>query len=139
MPEIKPFQPKVTRVMVVDDREEVRESIETLLSLHEGLEVVGGAGNGPQAVVEAKRWQPEVILMDVVMPCLENPRFDGIAACDQLKREGLEVAVIALTVHTDRATRSRAEYAGCWQILDKGISGEELVWQVRRASLSLVA
>lgn len=133
------FASRVIRVMVVDDRREVRESIGTLLSLQEDLQVVGEAWNGPVAVAEARRLQPEVILMDVVMPCLENPAFDGLEACHRLKKEGLEAAVIALTVHTDEATRQRAQQAGCCQVLDKGISGEELLCQVRRAGLALAA
>lgn len=135
----KSFELKPIRVMVVDDRQEVRESIETLLSLEEDFEIVAGAWNGPQAVALAHRLQPGVILMDVVMPCQEDPRFDGLTACTQLKQAGLEAAVIALTVHTDRATRQRASQAGCCQVLDKGISGQELVREVRKASLCRAA
>lgn len=117
------------RVLVVDDREEIRESIRTLFSLQDDLEVVGEAASGHQAVEEARRLQPEVILMDVVMPCASCP-FDGLDACQQIKGEGLDAAVIALTVHTDRATRQRAEQVGCCMVLDKGISGMELLHQV---------
>ncbi|HEX2916725.1 MAG TPA: response regulator transcription factor [Chloroflexia bacterium] len=127
---------KTVRVMVVDDREEVRESIGTLLSLQDDIEVVGEAGNGPQAVEEARKLNPTLILMDVVMPTPDGKKFDGLDACRVIKREGLASAVIALTVHTDHATYQRAQQVGCAMVLDKGVLPEELVRRVRLVGAS---
>jgi DNA-binding NarL/FixJ family response regulator len=118
------------RVVVVDDREEVRESLETLLSLHKQIEIVGEAQDGPEAVKVARALKPDVIVMDVVMPTANGKTFDGLDACREIKQQGLGAAIIALTVHADRATRARAYEAGCDSFLEKGITTEELVQQV---------
>jgi DNA-binding NarL/FixJ family response regulator len=122
---------RAIRVVVVDDREEVRESMETLLSLQDGIEVVGQAQDGLEAVEVARQLQPDVILMDVVMPTQVGSEFDGLDACQQIKREGVGAAVIALTVHADRNTRYRAQQAGCNLFLEKGVAPTELVSHVR--------
>ncbi len=122
---------KTIRVMVVDDRAEVRESMETLLSLQDDIEVVGEAEDGVQAVEVARELNPDVILMDVAMPGLNGQRFDGLDACRQIKREGLNSAIIIMTVHADYATRNRALQSGCNLFLEKGITPNELINQVR--------
>ncbi|MEI6045769.1 MAG: response regulator transcription factor [Chloroflexota bacterium] len=122
---------KTIRVMVVDDREEVRESMETLLSLQDDMEVVGEAGDGLQAVEIARQLRPDVIVMDVAMSNQCSIPFDGLDACQQIRREGLDAAVIVMTVYGDRATRQRAQQAGCSLFLEKGVSPTELINQVR--------
>lgn len=119
------------RVMVVDDREEVRESLETYLSLCDDIEVVAEAGDGLEAVEVARATRPDIILMDVAMPLSGGREFDGLDACREIKREGISSAVIALTIHADYATRRRADQAGCSCFLEKGISPSEIVQQVR--------
>jgi DNA-binding NarL/FixJ family response regulator len=61
------------RVLVVDDHEIVRKGIRALLSREHELEVIGEAGDGEEAIDQAHRLRPDVILMDLVMP-----KFDGI-------------------------------------------------------------
>ncbi len=124
---------EVIRVLVVDDREEVRESMETFLSLHDDMEVVGEASNGRRAVELARRLKPDVILMDVAMPTEDEKPFDGLDACRQIKCE-TDAAVIVMTVHADRATRSRAQQAGCNLFIEKGVSPSELLGQIREVS-----
>ncbi len=68
-------------VLVVDDHAVVREGLRTFLQLQDGLEVVGEAGDGEQAVREAERLRPDVVLMDLVMP-----RLDGVGAMQELRR-----------------------------------------------------
>lgn len=128
---------KTIRVMVVDDREEVRESMETLLSLQDDIEVVAEAKDGIQAVEVARQVKPDVILMDVVMPNSSGSRFDGLDACQQMRREGLSSAVIVMSVHADYATRDRARQVGCNLFLEKGVSPGELISQVRHFGQSL--
>ena len=68
------------RVLVVDDHLVVRTGIRALLATEPDIEVVGEAGDGREAVAEAARLQPDVILMDLVMP-----QLDGIAAIQQIR------------------------------------------------------
>jgi len=119
------------KVMLVDDRAEVRQSVEIFLSLQEDIEVVGEAGDGLQALEMARQLNPDVILMDIAMPLAGSQQFDGLDACREIKREGLNAAVIVLTVHGDRATRKRAQQAGCSGFIEKGVSPGELVVQIR--------
>ncbi|HEX2910078.1 MAG TPA: response regulator transcription factor [Chloroflexia bacterium] len=127
----KTLATRTIRVMLVDDHADVRESLGTLLSLQDDIEVVGEAGNGFQAIEVARRVNPDVVLMDVGLPGRDGYRFDGLDACRQIKSEKLADAVIALTIRDDRTTQLRARQAGCNLFLDKGIFPQELLRQVR--------
>jgi len=65
----------MTSVLVVDDQDLVRVGLRTILERRDGIEVLGEAANGRDAVREARRLRPDVVLMDVRMP-----ELDGIAA-----------------------------------------------------------
>src|SRR5262245_58244418 len=80
------------RVLVVDDHFVVRKWVCALLAEAEGMEVSGEAGDGKQAIVEARRLQPHVILMDLRLPGL-----DGVAATRAILAELPDTAVVALT------------------------------------------
>jgi DNA-binding NarL/FixJ family response regulator len=71
------------RVLVVDDHAVVREGLRTFLSLQDGIEVVGEAGDGREAVAVAERERPDVVLMDLMMP-----RLDGVQAMRELRGGG---------------------------------------------------
>ena len=115
------------RVMVVDDRIAVRESLRTMLMLEDDIEVVGEAGDGRQAINVAGTVNPDVVLMDY-----EMPEVDGIEACREIKAKKLARAVIILTMHADHQARSRAQSAGCDLFLEKGLDTGELLEHVRR-------
>jgi NarL family two-component system response regulator LiaR len=80
------------RVLVVDDHLVVRTGIRALLATEPDIEVVGEARDGAEAVVEAVRLQPDVILMDLVMPHL-----DGIAAIEQILARQRDARILVLT------------------------------------------
>ena len=84
------------RVLLVDDQELFREGLETLLSVHRDIQVVGQACNGREAVEVAARLRPDVVLMDVRMPVL-----DGVRATRLLKEAQPECRVIVLTTLAD--------------------------------------
>jgi two-component system, NarL family, response regulator LiaR len=80
------------RVLVVDDHLVVRKGIHALLATEPGIEVVGEARDGAEAIVEAARLRPDVILMDLVMP-----EMDGIAAIEQILASQPTARILVLT------------------------------------------
>ena len=80
------------RVLVADDHAVVREGLRTFLRLQKGSEVVGEAADGEDAVAQAVRLTPDVVLMDLVMP-----QLDGIEAMRRIRAEVPAVRVIVLT------------------------------------------
>jgi len=75
--------PEPIRVLVVDDHGVVREGLRTFLLLQEGIEVVGEAADGQEAVAAARQLDPDVVLMDLVMPVL-----DGVEAMRSIREIG---------------------------------------------------
>src|SRR3954454_5969948 len=93
--------------MLADDHAVVREGLRTFLSLQDGIEVVGEAADGDQAIVEAERLSPDVVLMDLVMP-----RRDGVGAMRELRRRLPAARVIVLTSFAEDEPRLPAIRAG---------------------------
>src|SRR5919202_1996177 len=80
------------RILIAEDHEVVRQGLRTFLELDPELDVVGEAGDGREAVRQAHRLRPDVVLMDLVMP-----ELDGIAATQLIRRELPDTEVVALT------------------------------------------
>lgn len=116
------------RILIVDDHAVVREGLRTFLELQEGLEVVGEADDGEQAVAEALRLRPDVVLMDLVMP-----RLDGVGAMRRLRAEAPGSRVIVLTSFADDARLLPAIRAGAAGYLLKNVKPPELARAVRAA------
>jgi NarL family two-component system response regulator LiaR len=115
-------------VLVVDDHAVVREGLRTFLQLQDGLEVVGEAGDGEEAVRQAERLHPDVILMDLVMP-----RLDGVGAMRELRRRLPASRVIVLTSFADDDRILPAIQAGAAGYLLKNLQPQELARAVRAA------
>jgi DNA-binding NarL/FixJ family response regulator len=116
----------VTRVLVVDDQAMVREGFGALLAAHEGLEVVGHAADGEEAVEAVDRLSPDVVLMDVRMP-----RLDGLAATRRIIARHDAVRVLVLTTFDVDDYVYEALRAGASGFLLKDAPAEELVRAVR--------
>jgi DNA-binding NarL/FixJ family response regulator len=116
------------RVMIVDDHAVVREGLRAFLALQDGLEIVGEAADGVQAVAEARRCGPDVILMDLVMP-----RLDGVGAMRELRRELPECRVIVLTSFLDDERLLPAMQAGAAGYLLKNADPAQLARAVHEA------
>jgi two-component system, NarL family, response regulator LiaR len=116
------------RVLVADDHAVVREGLRTFLSLQEGIEVVGEAGDGEAAVREAEIRRPDVILMDLVMP-----RLDGVGAMRELRRRMPECRVIVLTSYAQDDRLLPAIQAGAAGYLLKDAEPREIARAVRAA------
>jgi two-component system, NarL family, response regulator LiaR len=116
------------RVLVVDDHAVVREGLRTFLELQEGIAVIGEAADGEQAVARATELEPDVILMDLVMP-----RLDGIGAMRELRRRSSPSRIIVLTSFLDDERLMPALQAGAAGYLLKDVEPAELARAVRSA------
>jgi NarL family two-component system response regulator LiaR len=120
---------KIT-ILIVDDHQVVRQGLRSYLDMYEGMQVVGEAGNGREAVELASQLEPDVILMDLVMPIM-----DGIAATKRIKSLGIASHVLALTSFDEDDKVFPAIQAGASSYLLKDISTEALVEAIRAAKL----
>jgi DNA-binding NarL/FixJ family response regulator len=120
--------PETIRILLVDDHEVVREGLRAFLELQDGLEVVGEAGDGQEALELAERVRPDVILMDLVMP-----KLDGVGAMRELRRRAPATRVIALTSFLDDERLLPAIQAGAAGYLLKDVRPKELARAVRAA------
>ncbi len=116
------------RVMIVDDHAVVREGLRTFLQLQDGIEVVGEAADGREAIELAPRLSPDVILMDLVMP-----RLDGVRAMRELRDLVPDARVIVLTSFLDDERLMPAVQAGAAGYLLKDVEPAELARAVRTA------
>jgi DNA-binding NarL/FixJ family response regulator len=113
--------PATIRVLVADDQRVVREGLVLLLELLGGIEVVGAAADGEQALALAADLRPDVVLMDLRMP-----RLDGVAATRRLRERDPGVRVIALTTYDDEHSVMEAVRAGARGYLTKDAGAEEI-------------
>ena len=120
--------PGETRVMIVDDHEVVREGLRSLLRRRQELAVVGEAGSVASAIKEARRTQPDVIIMDVRLP-----DGSGVEACREIRAERPETKVIMLTSYADEEAVFASIMAGAVGYLLKQTSTKTLIEAIERA------
>jgi NarL family two-component system response regulator LiaR len=106
----------------------VRSGLSTVLSVYDDLKLVGEAGDGEEAVRLCERLQPEVILMDLLMP-----KMDGVTAIKAIKTRWPQIQIIALTSFKEKEYVEGALKAGANGYLLKDVSAEELVNAIRKA------
>ncbi|MER5889937.1 response regulator transcription factor [Streptomyces sp. NPDC001941] len=110
------------RVVVADDQAVVREGIVMLLGLLPGIEVVGAARDGEEAVALVAELAPDVVLMDLRMP-----RVDGVEATRRIRADHPGTEVVVLTTYADDDSLFPALRAGARGYLTKDAGGEEIV------------
>jgi NarL family two-component system response regulator LiaR len=123
------------RILVVDDHTVVREGLCALIEEWPEFEVVGQAGDGDQAVRQARLLRPDVILMDLVMP-----NKDGVAAIREIKEQDPGARILVLTSFSEDKKAFEAVKAGALGYLLKDSSSDEVVQAIRdvyRGDLSL--
>ncbi|MFJ9634322.1 response regulator [Streptomyces sp. NPDC101175] len=113
---------KPARVVVADDQTVLREGIVMLLGLLPGIEVVGAAGDGDEAVRLVAELAPDVVLMDLRMP-----RCDGVEATRRIRADHPGTQVVVLTTFADDASLFPALHAGARGYLTKDAGGDEIV------------
>ena len=108
------------RVLIADDHPIVREGLRTLIASEPGMEIVGEATNGAEAVSLARALQPDVILMDLIMPVK-----DGLQAIGEIKDENPDVSILVLTSFSeeDKGTLAEGQLADL-AVLDRDIFAE---------------
>ena len=116
------------RVMIVDDHAVVRSGLGAFLLAYDDLELVAEAGSGQEAVRVCSTAQPDVVLMDLVMP-----EMDGATATRAIRQECPDVQVIALTSFKEEDLVQRALQAGAIGYLLKNVTGDELARAIREA------
>lgn len=114
------------RVVVADDHSLIREGLTKLLELEVDIEVLGEAGDGQGAINLARRFRPDVVLMDINMPVT-----DGITATKVIKKEFPNTRIIALTVYEDEQVVEMVK-AGVSAYILKDVAAQELMTTIRR-------
>ena len=117
---------KPIRVLIVDDHTVVRDGLYALISAEEGMQVVGSAGDGLEAVELVGELQPDVVLMDLVMP-----RMDGVQATLEIKKVCPQARILVLTSFAEDHMVFSAIRAGAIGYLMKDTSSDELILAIR--------
>jgi two-component system response regulator DevR len=110
------------RLLVVDDHEVVRQGLVSLLERREGFQVVAQAGTVAEAIEAARKYQPDLIVMDVRLP-----DGSGIEACREIRSEQPQTRVVILTSYPDEEAVFASIVAGASGYLLKQIRGRDLV------------
>ena len=110
------------RILITDDHAIVRKGLRTLINSEAGMEVVGEAADGIEAVLKARSLQPDVILMDLVMP-----RQGGVESIIEIKKERPDARILVLTSFAEEEKVFSAIKAGALGYLLKDSSPEQLV------------
>jgi NarL family two-component system response regulator LiaR len=121
-------EPRPTRVLIVDDHGVVREGLRAYLELEPDIQVVGEAKDGLEAVRRAAELQPDVVLMDLVMP-----NMDGVDATSRIKEQQPATHVIILTSFLDDERVVPAIRAGATSYLLKDVAASDLARAIRGA------
>jgi two-component system, NarL family, response regulator DevR len=118
---------KTLRIMLVDDHEVVRKGLRAMLEAQEDFEVVAEAGNADEAVLRARSYKPDVVVMDVRLP-----DRSGVIACREVRAENPDIAVLMLTSFSDDQALFDSIMAGAAGYVLKQIRGGDLVEGIRR-------
>lgn len=114
------------RVLVVEDHHVVRQGLVALLKVVQGIEVVGEAADGVEAIAQFRKFQPNVTLIDLRMP-----RLSGVEVIQRIRMETPQARFIVLTTYDGDEDIYRALQAGARAYLLKGMTTDDLVATIR--------
>jgi DNA-binding NarL/FixJ family response regulator len=117
------------RLVLVDDQSVVRQGLRMRLTLEPDITVVGEASNGKEAMTLVHQLQPDIVLMDLLMP-----ELDGIEAAALLRASTPPSAVVMLSIYDDASTRARAQVAGAAAFVNKSGAIEVLLATIRQTA-----
>ncbi|MFE0103633.1 response regulator [Streptomyces sp. NPDC059009] len=118
------------RIVIADDEELIRTGLRTILTATGEIEVIGEAGSGGDVVEAVARQEPDVAVLDLVMP----GELDGAEAARQLRARHPDLGILILTTRTDEDSVARVWRAGADGYLLKTASGAEMIAAVRQAA-----
>lgn len=121
---------EMIRILITDDHEIVREGLRTFLKSQPGIEIIGEANDGAMAVQLAKSLNPDVILMDLVMPVM-----DGITATRQIIKENPSARILVLTSYVEDEKVFSAVKAGTLGYLLKDSTPGELIEAIKQVAI----
>lgn len=113
------------RLLIVDDHELVRSGLKTLLS-DSGIDIVGEAANGPDAVRQARKLKPDVVLLDIRMN-----DGDGLAALEEIHAQQPETRVVMLSTYDNPTYMARAHALGASDYVLKGASTDVMIATIK--------
>ena len=122
------------RILIVDDHKVVRKGLRMFLAVDQEIEIVGEAANGSEALRLAQELEPDVVLMDLLMPVM-----DGIAATEAIRAKLPDVEVLALTSVLEDSAVYGAMRAGAIGYLLKDIDAKELCRAIKQAAAGQVS
>jgi len=114
------------RILIVDDHAVVREGLSAFIQIKPDMEVVGEAANGIEALEKARDLDPDVILLDIVMP-----KLDGIGTIEGLKEQGSQARILVITSFAEDEQIFPAIKAGALGYLLKDSQPQELIQAIR--------
>ena len=116
------------RVLLVDDHTIFRQALRRSLDSYPNIQVVGEAGNGEEALVQAESLQPNLVLMDINMP-----KMDGIMATRHLKRQFPDMLVVGVSFNADGEYLTAMLEAGAVEVVTKEKAVEDLYEVIKKA------
>jgi NarL family two-component system response regulator LiaR len=119
---------KVIRVLIVDDHDIVRRGLGNMLDTFDDFELIGEASGGEQAIQMCQTLQPDVVLMDLVMP-----RMNGVTATERIHAAHPDIRIVVLTTFQEENLVQGALEAGAISYLLKNVSIDELAFAIRNA------
>jgi NarL family two-component system response regulator LiaR len=120
--------PTPIRVVIVDDHAVVRSGLGAVLASTEGMQLAGEAEDGEEAIRLCERLQPDIVLMDLMMP-----KMDGVTATRAIHESWPQIRIIALTSYKEKDYVEGALKAGATSYLLKDVSADELISAIGRA------
>ena len=118
------------KVLIADDQELIRQSLQIVLEIEKDIEVSGVAGNGLEVIRAVRKKRPDVILMDIRMP-----EMDGVVCTQIIKENYPDIKVLILTTFDDDEYVFNALKYGASGYLLKGISTKELTGAIRKVHM----
>jgi DNA-binding NarL/FixJ family response regulator len=121
------------RILICDDSEGMRAMLRSVVELRDNLDVVGEAADGNEAIVEAKRLQPNVILLDLAMP-----NKSGLDALAEIKEAAPRAQVVVLSGFAAASVEHEVLAHGAARYLEKGAIPEQILVAIELAAAALI-